>query len=110
MTDLHCTVSNCANNQDSLCCRPDIMVSGPDSWSPKQTFCANFVDRQEGGEAQNSVDSESPNPTLDIHCEAVNCAYNQQLACNANHVDIRTTHVNGSQIKTECSTFQSDSH
>ena len=109
MTDLHCTVAGCANNRESLCCRPDIMVSGPDSSNSKQTFCANFIDRKDGGAATNSVDHESPNPTLDIHCEAANCAYNQQMACSANHVDISTTPVNGGQIKTECSTFRSGS-
>ncbi len=61
------------------------------------------------GAAENSVDSESPNPSLDIHCEVANCSYNRDRACDADHVDIRTTQVNGGQVKSECATFKTDS-
>ncbi len=105
MTELYCSVANCANNQDSCCCRPDIKVGGPDSRSPKQTYCSNFLDESEGA-PRDAVDSKNPNPTLDVHCEVENCVYNRGTACVADRVDIRTTRVNHGQIKTECSTFR----
>lgn len=104
MTDLYCSVVNCANNQDNCCCRPDIMVGGPDSRSSKQTYCANFLDESEDA-PKNAVDNETPNPSLDVHCEVENCTYNRDAACVADRVDIRTTRVNHGQVKTECSTF-----
>lgn len=107
MTDLYCGVSGCANNRKRQCCRPDIMVGGPDAGNSKQTYCANFLDRSEGA-AQDAVDNESPNPALDIHCEVTNCSYNRDRACDADHIDIRTTEVNNGQIKTECATFRTE--
>ena len=106
MTDLHCSVMGCSNNKDDFCCRPDIMVGGPNSRDAKQTYCANFLDASDA--PSNSVDQASPNATLDIHCEVMNCAYNRNRACDAGHVDIHTTQVNGGQIKTECATFKTE--
>jgi hypothetical protein len=83
------------------------MVGGPDADNAKQTYCANFLDRTEGA-AEDAVDSSSPNPSLDIHCEVTNCSYNRDRACDAQHIDIRTTQVNGGQVKTECATFKTD--
>lgn len=106
MTDLHCNATKCANNQSEFCCRPDIMVGGPNSCSAKQTYCANFLDENDIA-PRDSVDSQSPNQALDIHCDVANCVYNQDRACNAEHVDISTTQVNGGQVKTACSTYKS---
>ncbi len=107
MIDLHCSVEGCANNRSELCCRPDIMVGGPDSRCSAQTYCANFLDESRGAPAD-AVDSESPNPALDIHCEVAGCVFNDDRACHARHVDIRTTRVNGGQTKTECATFKQE--
>lgn len=106
MTNLQCDVTNCGNNKRFYCCRPDIQVSGPDANAKNQTHCANFVDAKEGGSASNAVDHSEPNESLDIHCEACNCTYNENHACKARHVDISTTSVNGGQVKTLCSTFE----
>ena len=106
MPNLQCDVTNCGNNKHFYCCRPDIMVSGPDAYANSQTYCANFIDRKEAEGASDSVDHSEPNESLDIHCEAHNCAFNDDLACKARHVDISTTSVNGGQVKTQCSTFQ----
>lgn len=110
MTDLHCDVTNCGNNKQNFCCRPDIMVGGPRASASTQTYCANFIDAKEGGGTpQNAIDHESPNPSLDVHCEVTKCTYNQQRACSADHIDIRTTEVNNGQVKTECATFENRS-
>ena len=108
MTDLQCDVTNCGNNKHFYCCRPDIMVSGPDASAKSQTYCSNFLDVQEVDEASDSVDHSEPNESLDIHCEARNCTYNDDRACKARHVDISTTAVNNGQLKTQCSTFQQE--
>lgn len=105
MSNLNCSVENCANNKSGFCCRPDIMVSGSDSNRACQTFCSNFIDRADSG-ASDAVDSSSPNRSLDVHCKAENCAYNHSMACTADSVEINCTNVNGGQVKTECSTFR----
>lgn len=107
MTNLHCEVNNCGNNKDNFCCRPDIRVGGPRSGASAQTFCANFVDaRDSSGMPQNAIDQTSPNPSLDIHCEAEKCVYNQNRACSADTISIRTNRASNGQIKTECASFQ----
>ena len=105
MTDLSCSVSGCANNRCEKCCRPDIKVSGPDSTETDQTYCANFQDREEDA-PQNAVDSFSPNPSMEVHCDVENCAYNRNRNCKADHIDISTTQVNDGQTKTQCGTFR----
>ncbi|MFU0832958.1 MAG: DUF1540 domain-containing protein [Oscillospiraceae bacterium] len=108
MTNLRCDVTNCASNKNHYCCRPDIMVGGPSASTSKQTYCANFVEAQScGSSGQNAVDHQTPNPSLDVHCEVTKCVYNQQRSCNAKHIDIRTINVNNGQVKTECATFES---
>ncbi len=107
MTKLHCSVENCANNKENFCCRPDIMVGGPDSEDAAQTYCANFLERSDNL-PEDAVDSDSPNSSLDVHCEVANCIYNEDRACEARHVDIKKTRVNDGQEKTECSTFRTE--
>ena len=108
MTNLHCDVTNCESNKNNYCCRPDIMVGGPQASVSDQTYCANFRQAQNHCAGQQStMNQSSPNPSLDVHCEVTKCAYNERRTCNANHIDIRTTAVNNGQIKTECATFKS---
>lgn len=110
MTDLYCNVTNCGNNKQFYCCRPDIMVGGPRASASTQTYCANFIDAEESrGVPGNAIDHESPNPALDVHCEVTKCVYNDDRACSADHIDIKTTEVNNGQVKTECATFENRS-
>lgn len=110
MTDLQCNVTNCGNNKQYFCCRPDIMVGGPRASASTQTYCANFIDAaHSSGMPQDAIDHDSPNPSLDVHCEVTKCTYNQQRACSADRIDIRTTEVNDGQVKTECATFENRS-
>lgn len=106
MTSLHCDATNCGNNKDSFCCRPDIMVGGPRANASTQTYCANFIDAKDcSGMPQDAIDHSSPNSSLDVHCEVTKCTYNENKACNASRIDIRTSQVNNGQLKTECATF-----
>lgn len=110
MTGLHCDVTKCGNNKESCCCRPDIMVGGPRASASSQTYCANFIDGEEnGGVPRDAVDHEDPNPRLNVHCEVTKCTYNEDRACSADHIDIRTAMVNRGQVKTECATFENRS-
>jgi hypothetical protein len=86
------------------------MVGGPRASASTQTYCANFIDaRDSSGMPQNAIDQDSPNPSLDVHCEVTKCVYNQSRSCIARHIDIQTTEVSNGQIKTECATFESRS-
>lgn len=106
MTNLQCNAENCANNKNNFCCRPDIQVGGPQACTNRQTYCANFIDAAENA-PQNAIDHATPNTSLDIHCDAVNCTYNQDRACVAEHIDIMTAGTSSGQIKTECASFES---
>ncbi len=109
MTDLHCTVCECVNNDQEYCCRPDILVSGKSACGSEQTSCADFQNRSESGnQAQNSCGCSIPNSSLHVRCEAENCTYNTQGECVANA--IKVCGCNGSNAssksETQCHTFQ----
>lgn len=107
MTDLSCSVSACENYKSGRCCRPDIVVAGPDACFARETCCADYQSRAEGAASDSAAD-ETPNPEPEVRCEAVNCTHNRSSCCSAGHIDIRTVSAGGGRVKTECSAFHSD--
>lgn len=105
MTNLECNVTNCANNNNNLCCRPDIKVSGPAACSAEQTCCSSFVDADSG--AQASVGYSDPNISLEILCSAKNCTFNTDERCRADHISVRSEgSYPDTESKTECASFR----
>ena len=85
MTDLSCKVSNCAYNQDCLCCKGEISVGTTGAKNETGTCCDSFM--QQGEQVyQNSTCHASS--LIDIDCEAVKCIYNDNYKCKAKKVDI----------------------
>ena len=78
MTKLDCNVTSCMHNADNCCCKSEIIVT-------------NLF--------------KTPEKNLEVGCEAVNCVYNEQRHCQAEHIGIAGDGaVEASQ--TECSSFR----
>lgn len=105
MTTLGCSVMNCTYNQNYLCCRPDIKVSGPNASVANQTCCASFQDATGG--AQNSASYVLPNTSLEIYCSARNCTFNQNEHCDAQRISIQSEGAYANEeSETKCGSFR----
>lgn len=102
MNNLICSVNTCTHNQNNLCCRESIRVAGKNTITANFTSCENFR-RQEGGLTNNT---QIPQNSLNIVCEAENCIYNNNQKCEANNISIEGSYAL-SEIQTECGTFES---
>ena len=104
MTNLDCNVKSCCHNdnEDARCCLSSINVQGHNACQCDETCCGSFFEDKTGA-GKNSC--KDPNETLDITCEAVNCVYNDNKACNAEHIDISGVFASSSG-ETVCSTFK----
>lgn len=101
MSQLDCTVTNCTYNKVDCCCKGDILVGGTHADCDEDTCCESFSER--------SFDSysssiEHPSKTINIDCEAINCAYNSNYKCVADHVDICGSNAHAPS-GTLCATF-----
>lgn len=81
MTRLTCTVSNCINNENNLCCRPDIKVDGSNAHDKNQTCCHSFNHRSDCVTA--SMAANTPCEQTQVRCDACECAYNENTVCTA---------------------------
>ena len=61
-------------------------------------FCASYVDKANAGFTNVSDESKSVG-TNDIICQALECKYNENKDCHANHV-----HINAGNVS--CETFE----
>lgn len=102
MTDLGCSVYNCAHNEDSKCCCHSIDVGGRDAKQSESTCCEAFVDSKDYSSKNATC---SPNNRIEIRCDARNCTYNRAMNCTASHIDVKHSNstVHG---ETECATFK----
>lgn len=100
MPDLLCNVTTCEHNKSDLCCKQGIKVGGEEANTSEYTKCESFYEKSEA--FLNNV--QSPNPRMDIRCEAANCVYNEIGMCGADMVSIAGGPVS-SAAKTECNTF-----
>ncbi len=80
MTKLECNVTICLHNADHCCCKQSIMVDGYDAKEKEQTCCGSF-DENKGGLFKNVF--KTPESSLSVDCEAVQCIYNDNRHCAA---------------------------
>ncbi|NLJ31396.1 MAG: DUF1540 domain-containing protein [Clostridiales bacterium] len=106
MTTLGCNVMNCAYYKDSLCCRPDIQVSGPRAGTSRETCCSSFTKASDG--AQNSVSYALPNTSVEVRCDVKSCAFNSRERCGAEQISICAEDEGGSapEQNSECGSFR----
>ena len=102
MTKLDCSVTGCMHNAENCCCKNVIVVEGQTAREKCDTCCGSY-DENKGGMFRNMF--KTPENRLEVECEAVNCVYNKDRFCEAEHIGITggdTTEAQG----TECSSFK----
>lgn len=97
-TNLNCSASSCAYNNLGECFAGGINVDGRHATTTSHTFCASYVDKANAGFTNVSDKSKSVG-TNDIICQALECKYNENKDCHANHV-----HINAGNVS--CETFE----
>ena len=102
MTKLDCSVKNCVHNSDNCCCKEAIVVDGCKAKECCETCCGSFSEN-DGGMFKNLF--KTPEKSLKIDCEAVNCKHNEDHRCTAGHVGITGDGASEAE-QTECATFE----
>lgn len=103
MTNLDCSVVNCLHNRDNTCCLDSIHVDGSGAKVTEETCCKSFT--KKGANASMNCASEPKKPT-DVACDAVDCIYNEECRCDAEHIGIAGRDA-CSCTQTECASFRS---
>ena len=102
MTKLDCNVVNCMYNADKKCSKNDILVDGSEASMPHETCCSSF--KEQGCNCSKNAVGE-PKTSLDVHCKATNCTFNEKEQCHADHIGING--VNACVVaETECASFR----
>ena len=100
MAKLSCSVNNCCHNSSNYCCNNEIKVGGKKANSPSSTCCESFQEMTEA--FTNNV--QTPNPSLNVKCEATNCIHNSDCSCSANSISIDGISASNSD-DTQCVSF-----
>ncbi len=90
-------------NQNQLCNRGNIEVTGSEARRAAETSCGSFHERQMDA-VSNSVGEGCGCEKIQISCKAESCTYNDSCKCTASAIDISGSNASASQ-DTECSTF-----
>lgn len=101
MTKLDCNVTSCLHNAENCCCKNAIIVEGSGAKESCQTCCGSF-DENKGNAFKNLF--KTPETRLEIDCEVVNCIYNSDRHCVADHIGISGKGASESG-QTECASF-----
>lgn len=102
MTKLDCSVTSCLHNADQCCCKMAIVVDGRKAQDKEGTCCGSF-DENRDGSFKNVF--KTPENRLEIDCEAVECIYNENRHCEADHIDIAGDGAKTAE-HTLCATFR----
>ena len=103
MTELKCTVQNCAYNENMLCSRSDIQVEGAKAKTPNETSCGSFAPKGYG--ATNLNGSKNACPETKVRCKVKDCTYHRDDLCRADSICV-DGHQASSSGDTKCSTFK----
>ena len=103
MADLKCGATDCMYNEDRLCSKGDICVGGKSAKCSDETCCESYSPRKDRDSYKNSTHHATHNISID--CEAAQCAYNKDLRCKADHVDIMGC-ADQKGCNTACKTFK----
>lgn len=113
---LSCSAESCVHNVGGLCNANIIHVTGSDAFSSGGTSCKTYAEKgfinsitklanmNVTGEIKQLFDRDDIEMYPGIKCDAVNCFYNKDRACNADKVQISGIHARASS-ETDCETF-----
>ena len=82
MTILKCSATKCLYNENELCSRGDIEITGDNAHRADETNCEK----------------------INIDCKAQECTYNDQRKCTASAIDVVGCSTDGCN-ETKCNTF-----
>ena len=102
MPKLDCSATSCTYNKDKLCAKGDILVGGFDAQNPSETSCNSFIG---AGRDCYCNSSASGKEKIAVACEAINCVFNENRSCTAEHIGISGNHAHSSS-ETECASFK----
>lgn len=80
MTILKCSATKCLYNENELCSRGDIEITGDNAHRADETNCGSFRDRATAG-MTNSKAHHCGCEKINIDCKAQECTYNDQHKC-----------------------------
>lgn len=103
MTNLKCSATTCYYNQDRLCARGSIDVTGEEAKHSEETSCASFKERGSDG-LSNSCAKCGCNE-IQIDCSAHHCTYNEDCRCTASSITVDGPDAH-SVKETKCDTFR----
>lgn len=106
MAKLNCSVKGCCYNVDNGCCKTNIHVTGANAKNACETVCDSFLAKGCTATCSDQVTScACACEQIEVCCDAVNCKYNQNEKCKANHIGITGVRAvtNG---ETECGSFE----
>ena len=102
MTILDCSAISCTYNKDRLCAKGDILVTGSTAEKPVETQCSSFIG---AGRDCYCNSFSSGKEKISFKCEAINCVFNENRTCSAEHIGIAGKQAHSSS-ETECASFQ----
>ena len=102
MPTLSCSAVKCIYNENRLCGKGDIKVTGEHPQESCDTCCSDFRENT-SGIAKNSVGD--PSGEILVNCSACTCCYNEDMECHADEIDIAGSSACQCS-QTECSTFE----
>ena len=103
MTILNCSATKCLYNENELCSRGDIEITGDNAHRADETNCGSFRDRATAG-MTNSKAHHCGCEKINIDCKAQECTYNDQRKCTASAIDVVGCSTDGCN-ETKCNTF-----
>lgn len=112
---LKCDAENCLYNRSHLCSAEEIEVQGGHTMGGRFTYCGTFSSKSLGNYVSSvgnmnysgaiqQVISDDLVMDPKVLCNAVNCTYNSDKVCEADHVQIQNE-VSSTAEQTECQTF-----
>ena len=103
MTILKCSATKCLYNENELCSRGDIEITGDNAHRADETNCGSFCDRATAGMTNNEA-HHCGCEKINIDCKAQECTYNDQHKCTASAIDVAGCSTDGCN-ETKCNTF-----
>ena len=100
MTILKCSATKCLYNENELCSRGDIEITGDNAHRADETNCGSFRDRATAG-MTNSKAHHCGCEKINIDCKAQECTYNDQRKCTASAIDVDGCSTDGCN-ETKC--------
>ena len=94
MPKIKCWVKKCTYNNKETCTKRNIDVESSDSLIKDETYCESFVPQNESNLKYEFASFDNDiNRNVDVYCNAVNCVYEKNQRCYADHIQIRNSNI-----------------